>query len=232
MPELEDVTRLDMPSVPSVPWWGVAASVSGPVLLVAGWTIAARLQPAPFDPVSETVSDLMEVGATDRWLMTGALLVVGICYIVTGAALRPAGTAGRLILVAGALTGMMVAFFPLHPGVSVWHGIWSALGFAGLAAWPLGAWRRGPSVPWGLHRPACLGAVAVQLALLAWFVAEVLLTGGWIGLVERLAGLAQALVPLMVVLSCRLSGPRRVSGPWKYVASGSSEPAPSRVSDT
>jgi len=226
VPELEDVTRLDVPSVPRVPWWGVATSVSAPVLLVAGWTIAARLQPGSFDPVSETVSDLMEVGATDRWLMTGALLVVGVCYIVTAAALRPAGAAGRVILIAGALTGMMVAFFPLHPGISVWHGIWSVLGFAGLAAWPLGAWRRGPGVPWGLRRPACLAAVAVQLLLLAWFVAEVLLVGGWTGLVERLVGLAQALIPLMVVLSCRLASPRR-----KYFAARSSEQPRSRVSD-
>ena len=212
MSELEDMTRLNMPSVPSVPWWGVAASVSGPVLLVAGWTIAARLQPAPFDPVSQTVSALMQVGATDRWLMSGALVVVGVCYIVTGAALRPAGTAGRLILVAGAMTGMLVAAFPLHPGISVWHGVWSVLGFAGLAAWPLGAWRRGPAVPWGLRRPACVTAVVVQLVLLAWFVVEVVLTGGWTGLVERLVGLAQALVPLVVVLSCRLSRPRRTVG--------------------
>jgi hypothetical membrane protein len=207
------VTWLDTRSIPTVPWWGVATSVSGPVLLVAGWTIAARVQPAPFDPVSQTVSALMEVGATDRWLMTGALLVVGVCYIVTGAALRPAGTAGRLILVAGAMAGMLVAAFPLHPGVSLWHGVWSVLGFAGLAAWPIGAWRRGPSVPWGLRRPACFGAVAVQLLLLAWFVAEILLVGSWTGLVERLVGLAQALVPLVVVLSCSLSRPRRALRP-------------------
>jgi hypothetical membrane protein len=213
MPELEDVSGLDTRSAqPNVPWWGVASALSAPVLLVAGWTVAARLQPAPFDPVSQTVSDLMEVGATDRWLMTGALLVTGVCYIATGAALRPAGKAGRLILVGGAMTGMLVAAAPLHPGISVWHGVWSVLGFAGLAAWPLLAWRRGPAVPWGLRRPACFTAVAVQLALLAWFIVEVVLTGGsggWTGLIERLVGVAQALVPLMVVLSCRLSRPRR-----------------------
>lgn len=213
MPELAEMTALNVRAEPSVPWWGVATSVSAPVLLVAGWTIAARLQPAPFDAVSQTVSALMQVGATDRWLMSGALLVVGMCYIATGIALRPAGTAGRLILVAGAMTGMMVAFFPLHPGVSVWHGIWSALGFAGLAAWPLGACRRGPSVPWGLRRPACFAAVAAQVVLLAWFIAEVLLTGGWQGLVERLVGLVQALTPLMVVLSCRLSHARQAGEP-------------------
>lgn len=207
------MTELRKWSVPNVPWWGVASSVLAPVLLVAGWTVAARLQPAPFNPVSQTVSALMAVGATDRWLMTGALLAAGVCYIVSSAALRPAGTAGRLILVAGAVTGMLVAFAPLHPGVSVWHGIWATLGFAGLAAWPLGAWRHGPSVPWALRRRGCLAAVGVQIVLLAWFVAEILLGGGWLGLVERLVGLAQALVVLAVVLSCRLSHPRRALGP-------------------
>jgi len=210
MPELDAVTGLDTRAAPSVPWWGVLSSISAPVLLVVGWTVAARVQPAAYDPVSESVSDLMAIGATDRWLMTTAFLAVGVCYIITGIALRPAGTAARLILIAGAMTGMLVAAFPLHPdGISVWHGIWSAFGFAGLAAWPLRAWRRGPSVPWGLRPLACFGAVAVQVALLAWFVAEVVLVGNWIGLVERLTGLAQALAPLIVVLSCRLSRLRR-----------------------
>ena len=212
MPELDAVTGLDAPCAPSVPWWGVLSSILAPVLLVTGWTVAAQVQPVAYDPVSESVSDLMAIGATDRWLMTAALLIVGVCYIVTAAALRPAGTAGRLILVTGAMTGMLVAAAPLHPdGISVWHGIWSAFGFAGLAAWPVRAWRRGPSVPWGLRPPACFAAVAVQVVLLGWFVTEILLVGNWIGLVERLTGLAQALAPLVVVLSCRLSRPRRAN---------------------
>lgn len=207
------MTVLKLGPVPGVPWWGVVSSLAGPVLLVAGWTEAARLQRATFDPVSQTVSALMAVGAADRWLMTVALLATGACYIITAAALRPARTTGRLILVAGAVAGMLVAAAPLHPGVSVWHGIWATLGFAGLAAWPLGAWRRGPSVPWALRRRGCLALVAVQVVLLAWFVVEVVLPGHWIGLVERLVGLAQALVLLTVVLSCRLSHPGRVLGP-------------------
>lgn len=207
------MTESDKRSVPNVPWWGVASSVLAPVLLVAGWTVAAQLQPVRFDPVSQTVSALMAVGAADRWLMTGALLAAGVCYIVSSAALRPAGIAGRLILVAGAVTGMLVAAAPLHPGISIWHGIWATLGFAGLAAWPLGAWRRGPSVPWALRRRGCLAAVAVQVVLLGWFVVEILLGGSWLGLIERLVGLAQALVVLFVVLCCRRSQARRALGP-------------------
>ena len=192
-------------SAPDVPWWGVASSAAAPVLLAGGWTVAAELQPPSFNPVASTVSELMAVDAADRWVMTTALLAVGICYIVTGAALRPAALAGRLILIAGAAAGMLVAGSPLpaEGGGSAAHAVWAALGFAGLAAWPAGAWRRGPSVPWGLRPRACLTAVAVQLALLAWFAAELVLGAGQAGLAERAVGMAQVLCPLAVVLSCR-----------------------------
>jgi hypothetical protein len=38
-----------------------------------------------------------------------------------------------------------------------------------------------------------------------WFAAEQVTDGGHIGLAERTAGLAQALWPLIAVMSCRLS---------------------------
>jgi hypothetical protein len=76
--------------VPDVPWWGLVSSAAAPVLMVAGWTVAASLQPQ-YDPVAETVSALAAPGATDRWLMTLTFLAVGACYIVTALALRPAG---------------------------------------------------------------------------------------------------------------------------------------------
>jgi hypothetical protein len=193
-------------TIRGVPWWGLASSALAPVLLVGGWTVAARLQSTPFDPVSGTVSELMAVGATDRWVMTTVFLVVGVCYIVTGAALRPARPAGRLILITGAAAGMMVAANPQPPvGVSVGHTVWAAFGLAGLAAWPAWAWRRGPSVPWGLRRSACIGAVGTQLILLAWFVAEIFTRAGQMGLAERALGVDQVLCPLAVVLSCRLA---------------------------
>jgi len=86
--------------VPRVPWWGVISSAGSPALLVAGSTVAAGLQPRPFDPVADTISSLAAVGAADRWVMTWALVGVGVGYAVTGLALRPAAVAGRLILMA------------------------------------------------------------------------------------------------------------------------------------
>jgi hypothetical membrane protein len=187
-----------------VPWWGVVSSAASPVLLIGGWTIAAELQPRSFNQVADTVSSLAAIGATDRWVMTLVFLVVGVCDVATGAALRPAAPAGRLILIVGAVAGIMVAANPEHPGSgSVPHAVWATLAFAGLAAWPAWAWRRGPSVPWGLRPGVCVGVVAVQVVLLAWFMAELVTGAGQVGLAERAAGAAQAIWPLVAVLSCR-----------------------------
>lgn len=199
--------------VRGVPWWGVVSSAAAPVLMVAGWTVAAGLQPRSFDPVAQPVSVLAAPGAADRWVMTLTFLVVGACDVVTGISLRPARAPGRLILMAAAAAGILVAANPEHPGTSfpLPHMIWTAAGCAALVAWPAGAWRRGPSVPWGLRPAVSASAVTVLLALLAWFGAELITGGGQAGLAERVFGAAQALWPLAVVVSCRRAaraGPR------------------------
>jgi hypothetical membrane protein len=190
----------------AVPWWGVISSAAAPLLLIGGWTVAAGLQPR-FDPVADTVSALAAIGATDRWVMNLVFLLVGTCYIVTGLALRPARTPGRLILIAGAAAGMMVAANPEHAGGfgSVPHFIWACIGFVGVTLWPAWACRRGPGVPWGLRPSSAAAAVAVQFALLVWFGAELILAAGQVGLAERAVGTVQATWPLAVVLSCRLA---------------------------
>ena len=192
-----------MTIVRNVPWWGVVSSAAAPLMLVSGWTIATRSQPPSFDPVTDTVSALAASDAADRWVMTLTFLLVGCCDVITGLALRPAGAVGRLILVAGSAGGTLVAVNPQPPGGgSLPHATWASVGFVALAAWPGGAWRRGPSVPWALRPAVCAGAVAVLLALLAWFGAELVTGAGQAGLAELVLGVAQAVWPLMVVLSC------------------------------
>lgn len=182
--------------------------------MVTGWSVAAGLQPHPVDSVSEPVSALAAVGATDRWVMSLTFVLVGVCVFATGLALRPARATGRLILMAGAVAGMLVAVNPEHPGTSfpVPHMICAAAGCAGVVAWPAGAWRHGPLVPWGLRPTVSAGAVAVLLALVAWFGAELITDGGLAGLAERSFGGALALWPLAVVASCRYAA-RRAPGP-------------------
>lgn len=189
----------------TVPWWGIVSSAMSPVLLVAGWTVAGTLQSRPYDAVADTVSALAGTGATDRWLMTLIFAVVGVCDILTGLALRPAHTAGRLILIAGGIAGILVSAFPVHlgDGAPVSHMLWSTAGIGALAVWPLVASCRGPAVPWAL-RPAASAWVAVILfGLVAWFALELTASGGLDGLAERVLGEAQAVWPFVVVMSCR-----------------------------
>ena len=103
---------------------------------------------------------------------------------------------------------------PEHPGIRfpVPHMICAAAGCAGVVAWPAGAWRRGPSVPWGLRPAVSGGAVAALLALVAWFGVELITGGGLAGLAERGFGAALALWPLAVVASCRHAG-RKIPAP-------------------
>jgi hypothetical membrane protein len=188
-----------------VAWWGAISGVAAPVLLIGGWTVAAGLQPR-FDPVADTVSALAAIGATDRWVMSLAFVLVGACYILTALALRSAKTVGRLILIGGAIAGMLVAANPEHAGGfgSVPHFVFASLGLAGLTLWPVAAAKRGQAVPWALRRAPAAAAVAVQFALLAWFGTELIMAGGQVGLAERVMGAAQATWPLAVVLSCYL----------------------------
>src|ERR1700677_2147993 len=102
--------------VRSVPWWGLVSSAVAPVLLVGGWTLAAGRQPGSFDAVTATISSLAAEGATDRWVMTLALVGTGACHVITGLALRPAALPGRLILMTGGAATVLVATFPETAG--------------------------------------------------------------------------------------------------------------------
>ncbi len=83
-----------MRAAKDVRWWGATASVTAPLLLITGWTIAARLQPHRYDAIRQTVSALAAHGASDRWVMTLAFLGVAVCNICIGLALRPAAWTG------------------------------------------------------------------------------------------------------------------------------------------
>ena len=83
----------------SVPGWGVVTSTAAPVLLIGGWTLAAALRPDPFDSVKLTISDLAALDAPNRWVMTAALVGVGVAHVGTALALHPAAPAARWLLV-------------------------------------------------------------------------------------------------------------------------------------
>jgi hypothetical membrane protein len=182
----------------------VLSAALAPVFLIGGWTVAGALQPASYSSARDTISSLAGLGATDRWVMTIGLACLGVCHLVTALGLRPAATAGRLLLAAGGLATVLVAVFPVpRVGPSEIHSVVAGIGLMTLAIWPAVAWRDGRPVPSALRPAVSIVAATVLLGLLGWFAVQLYRDGPWIGLTERLAAGAQALWPFVVALNAR-----------------------------
>lgn len=199
------IRRVYSDAMTRVPLWGVCTAAAAPVLLVAGWTIAARLQPGGFDQVAETISDLAGADASHRWVMTTAILGTGICQLATAAALRPAALPGRLVLAAGGVFTILVALNPLPPaGQSApAHAVVAAGSFAALATWPLASWRRGQPAPWGVRRSVAVSAGCGLVAVTAWFFRDAVTGAPTVGLSERVDAVLLNVWPLAVAVSAR-----------------------------
>ncbi len=170
--------------------------------------VAQALQPSGYNPIRDTISALAARGATDRWVMTCALAGLGGCHVVTAMGLRPVRNAGRVALATGGVATILVAALPQPvSGNSVNHTAAAAVAFVALGSWPLFALRRTALAP--LLRPSrSVSASLVLLGLVAWFASEV--HGGHRGLAERAAAGAQAVWPLVVVVSTRRALTRTV----------------------
>ncbi|MEU8763272.1 DUF998 domain-containing protein [Streptomyces sp. NPDC048659] len=187
-----------------VPRWALISSGCAPVLLIGGWTVAGFLEGPGYDPVTQTISVLAAYGAPGAWVMTGALLGLGVCHLLTAWGLRAAAPAGRVALAAGGAASLVVALVPApSSGGSLRHGTFVALGFAFLSLWPLLATERAGPAPWGL-RPVPAVGVTVLMALGAgWFLVDMGRDGA-AGVAERLVTCVQSVWPLVVVVSCLL----------------------------
>lgn len=167
--------------------WALVSAGIAPVALIGGWTLAAARQPTGYSSVRDTISALAAGDATDRWIMTAALAIVGICYLVTAIGLTEATLLGRSLFALGGVATIVVAALP-QPAVG--HVPAATVAFVALAGWPAvsGVPSRGLSV----------GATAILVVLLGWFGLQ--LSGGWLGLTERFLAGAESLWPLIVVL--------------------------------
>lgn len=174
----------------------VSATVA-PVALIGGWTLAQSRQPDDYDALRDTISALAASAAPHRWIMTTALLVLGLCHVVTAVCLTDATVPGRVLLAGGGVATIVVAC-AAQPAAA--HVPAATVAFVALAVWPAVA-----GVP---TRRSALLASLVLLGLLGWLSVE--LTGGLLGLSERCLAAAQALWPLVVVLFVRFGRARAV----------------------
>ena len=194
-------SQLDRRQPINIAWWGRASAVLAPIALIGGWTVAAAVQPEPFDSFTQTISALAAVGTPHRWIMTSGIAITGLCHLVTVTALRDAAIVGRIVYAVGGATTLLVAFLPLPSptGSSPAHGIVAAVSFAALAIWPALATNRRSGNP-ALRAPIswlAAGTLAASVGAFAYVISTN--PGGAVGLTERIAAGLEALWPLIAV---------------------------------
>ncbi|HEY3089230.1 MAG TPA: DUF998 domain-containing protein [Jatrophihabitantaceae bacterium] len=188
------------PALKRVPGWALLSAVVAPVALIGGWLLAGHLQPPGYSLLHQSISSLAARGAHDRWIMTGALVLLGSCHLITAVGLRPARALGRATLAIGGLATLAVAAFPQpHSGTAATHVAAATIGFIALAVWPVLAARGVDDRLLTLAVSAT--ASASLLGLLTWLT--VALNTTYLGLSERCLTGAQALWPLAVALNAQ-----------------------------
>jgi hypothetical membrane protein len=190
-------------SSPAVHPWAIISAALAPVLLTGGYLIAGALQPASYSPVRKTISVMAGQAGTDRWIMTGGLLLVGGCYLVTAAGLTGVRASARALLIVAGLAGIGIAASPVPAsGATPRHLAWTVLGAITTAAWPAFAARRTSPRPLILTVYGSAAVTAVFVALLGWLLIETR-DGSVLGLAERLTSSVQTCWPFIVALTLR-----------------------------
>ena len=183
-----------------VPWWAVVSAALSPVLVTAGWLVADAVQPASYDPVRKTVSVMSGYAGTDRWIMTGALFLVGGCQLVTAVGLAGVRVRARILLAVAGLSSIGIALSP-EPvrGSTPQHLAWTALGAVAIAVWPAFVAQRARPRPLILGRYCCAVVTAVFLVLLGWLIIQTQ-GGADLGLAERLSVSTETCWPFVVAV--------------------------------
>src|SRR5258707_4672122 len=95
--------------------WAIISAGLAPILLTGGYLVAGALQPASYSPVRKTISAMAGQAGTDRWVMTGGIVLVAGCYLVTAAGLTGARASARALLIVAGLGGIRIAASPPTP---------------------------------------------------------------------------------------------------------------------
>lgn len=183
-------------------------ALAAPVVLFGGVVLAESVQrPGAYDPIGQTVSTLAGLGATDRWLMTSALLLLGMIYLAVARGLHGVPALGRGVLALGGACVVLVALAPQPArGSSVVHMAAMVTGCLAFALWPVVAVAAGR-----LDRRVRTGSVAatlVMLGLLGWLCAQAWTDGTWLGAAERTLLAAETVWPIrMAVAGVRGAAP-------------------------
>lgn len=189
-------------SSPAARPWAIVSAGLAPILLTGAYLIAGILQPASYSPVRSTISTMAGQAGTDRWVMTGGILLVSGCYLFTAAGLTGVRASARALLAVAGLAGIGIAASPepAH-GVTPRHLAWTVLGAVTIAVWPAFAARHTAPRPLILSAWGSAAVTVVFLALLGWVLAETR-DGSVLGLAERLTSSIQTCWPFIIAVAC------------------------------
>jgi hypothetical protein len=193
-------------SRPAAHPWAIVSAGLAPILLTGAYLVAGILQPASYSPVRTTISAMAGQAGTDRWVMTGGIVLVGGCYLVTAAGLTGARASARALLAVAGMAGIGIAASPEPArGATPRHLAWTVLGAVTIAVWPAFAARlRRPSRPLILSGYGSAAVTAVFVAQLGWLLAETR-DGSVLGLAERLTSSIQTCWPFIIAVALRRS---------------------------
>ena len=210
----QQVRRLPIPaawparSSPAVHQWAIISAGLAPILLTGAYLIAGIFQPATYSPMRKTISAMAGQAGTDRWVMTGGIVLVAGCYLVTAAGLTGVRASARALLIVAGLAGVGIAASPEPAsGATLQHLAWTTLGAVTTAVWPAFAARRTSARPLILSSYDSATVTAVFVALLGWLFTETH-DGSVLGLAERLTSSIQTCWPFIIALALRRAGPR------------------------
>ena len=154
-------------SSPAARAWAIISAGLAPILLTGTYLIADTLQPASYSPVRTTISAMAGQAGTDRWVMTGGIVLTGGCYLVTAAGLTGVRVSARALLIVAGMAGIGIAASPeTARGATPQHLAWTVLGAVTIAVWPAFAARRASPRPLILSVYGSAAVTAVFVVLL------------------------------------------------------------------
>jgi hypothetical membrane protein len=191
--------------------WATVSTALAPLLMVGAWLVAETLQPPSYSPLHSSISGLAALGATDRWIVTGALFLVGACYLVSASCLPGLRASARIVLLIAGISSVGIADSPQPvQGTNPQHLFWTSLGAVAISVWPAFTASRASSRPLILRPRVAAAVTAVFLILLAWLTAETQ-HGTVLGLAERLVTGIQVTWPFIVILALRNARSRELT---------------------
>jgi hypothetical membrane protein len=178
-------------------WATLGLAVLAPIVLVVGLLAAQAAWPGP-DPADQSFSALAGLGASSRWIMSGTLGLTGVLLVVVAGGLRSRVPAPAWLLLGAGGALLLVAGLEPQPvgGYNAVHMAAAGLSWFCFTTWTLGL-ACSPSVAPRLRWSSAV-AFAVLVVLVAWFTVELVTTGPWYGLSQRVLVIAQAVWPIRV----------------------------------